>query len=106
MITMTKDSAWTACSGVCAIVCVICPIAIAYLGHNYGFDRLDRDEDYQEWPGYAVDALFWIALFATVGCVVSMRRWWWLPALVLLPLLAVTAALAVTVGMWMDGTYF
>jgi hypothetical protein len=46
------------------------------------------------------------AALSTAGFIVSMWRWWWLAALVALPLLGVTAELAVTCGMWIDGSYF
>jgi hypothetical protein len=89
----------------CAIVCLASPITICWLGYTYGFDRLRTDADYQSWRGDLVDAMFWIAIVSTSGLIVSMRRWWWLAALVSLPLLCVTAILALTCRMWIDGNY-
>jgi hypothetical protein len=55
---------------------------------------------------FAIDTILSVALFATMSFIVSVRKWWWLAALVALPLLVVTGILAVTGGMWIEGTYF
>ena len=65
------------------------------------------DADYDPWPVYAVDGLFWLAAGATVGLIGSLRSWWRLVgAAVAVPLLVLTALLAVTGGMSIEGTYF
>jgi hypothetical protein len=87
-------------------VCLACPVAIAWLAERFGNDPLPDGHPYQSWPSNAVDGLFLIALCATVAFIISARKWWWLAALVSLPLLVVTGILAVTGGMWIDGTYF
>jgi hypothetical protein len=105
-VAMSKD-AWRIPTGtICAVVCALCPITIAWFGHNYGFDRLRSDEDFRLWRVYVVEALFWVALLASIGLIVSARRWWSLAALVALPLLLITGVLSVTCSMWLDGTYF
>jgi hypothetical protein len=87
-------------------VCLGCPAAIAWLAERFGNDPLPDGHPYQSWPGNAVDGLFWIAFCATIAFIVLARKWWWLAALVSLPVLVVTGLLAVTGGMWIDGTYF
>jgi hypothetical protein len=90
----------------CALVCAACPLVIAWLGCTYGPDSDPCGEPYETWPSVAVDLLLLTAALSTAGFVVSMWRWWWLAALVALALLGVTAVLAVTCGMWIDGSYF
>jgi hypothetical protein len=86
-------------------VYLTCPAAIGWLATSYGNSPLPDDHPEREWAVCAVDAIFWIALFATISFIVSARRWWWLAALVALPLLVFTGVLAVTGGMWIDGSY-
>jgi len=73
---------------------------------TYGFDRLPSDDEYRAWPIHAIDALFWIDACFTANLLWSMRGWRLLVALVSVPLLALTGVLAVTGGMWVEGTYF
>lgn len=87
-------------------ICLACPVGIYWLAERFGNDPLPDDHPYQSWPGNAVDGLFLIALFATISFIISCRKWWWLAALVFLPLLVVTGILAITGGLWIDGTYF
>jgi hypothetical protein len=105
-VVMSRDALRVSIAAICAIVCVACPIVIAWFGHTYGFDRLNSDAEFRSWRVYAVEALLWVALLATIGLIVSLRRWWWLGALVAVPLLVITAMLSVTCSMWLDGTYF
>jgi hypothetical protein len=103
---MGKEATCWALAALCGLACLCCPCAIVWLGETYGFDRLPSDEDFRTWPLYAVDGLFWIDLCFTIGLIWSMRSWRWLGALVAVPLLVVTAVLAITCGMWIEGTYF
>jgi hypothetical protein len=86
-------------------ICVACPTAIVWLGYNYGHDRLASDEEYRAWRSQAVDGLFWVAAASTLVAVAAASRRW-VAAVVLVPVLCVTGVLAVTCGMWLDGTYF
>jgi hypothetical protein len=90
----------------CVLVSVLSPLAIVRLGYAYGYDRLASDADYREWPLYAIDSLLWADACFTVALLWLMRRRWWLAALVAVPLLCVTAVLAIFGGMWVAGTYF
>jgi len=105
-VVMSKDALRFVIAAVCALVCIACPITIAWFGETYGFDRLRSDEDFRLWRVYAVEGLFWVALLATIGFIVLARKWWWVAALVALPLLVITGMLSVTCSMWLDGTYF
>jgi hypothetical protein len=87
------------------MICVACPFVIVWLGFTYGFDRLPCDDAYEVWPSVAVNVLLLTAALSTAGFIVSLWRWRWLGALVSLPVLCVTAVLAVTCGTWIDGTY-
>jgi hypothetical protein len=89
---------------VCGFACVACPCAIAWVSLTYAESGFDTDFD--PWAVYAVDGLFWSAAAATVGLIRSLRSWWWVGAVVAIPLLVLTAILAVTGGMWIEGTYF
>jgi hypothetical protein len=89
----------------CAVVCASCPCLIGWLSATYA--ETGFDADYQPWPVYVVDGLFWLALGSTVGLICSLRSWWRLVgAIIAVPLLVFTAVLAVTGGMWIEGTYF
>jgi hypothetical protein len=90
----------------CLLVSVLSPLAIVRLGYAYGYDRLPSDDDFREWPLYAIDSLFWADACSTVALFWLMQRWRWLAALVAVPLLCVTAVLAIFNGMWVAGTYF
>ena len=103
---MNKDALWLFVRAMCAIVCVACPLVIVWFGQAYGYDRLRSDDDYRSWRVSAIDALFLLAICSTGGFIVSMRRWWWLAALISLPLLCLTGVLAFTCGAWVEGTYF
>lgn len=87
------------------MICLGCPVAIYLLAERFGNDPLPDDHLYHDLPSIAVDALFWIEACATSSLMISARKWWWLVALVALPLLVLTGVLAVTGGMWIDGTY-
>jgi hypothetical protein len=88
-----------------ALTCVCCPLAIAGLGCSYGFDRLPSDDAFRVWPLYAVDACFWADLIFTTLLIWLVPKWRLLAALIAVPLLCLTAMLAVTNGMWIDGSY-
>ena len=103
---MSKDALRVSVAGICATVCIMAPITIVWYGYMYGFDRLESDDDFRIWRVYLVEGLFWVAGFATIGVIGSVGRWWWVAALVALPLLVVTGVLSVTCSMWLDGTYF
>lgn len=105
-IVMATTKVRFATFGFCALVCVACPISIAWFGYHYGYDRLERDDDFKVWRVYAVELLFWFSFAATGGLLVSARRWWWLAALIALPLLILTGVLSISCSMWLDGTYF
>jgi len=87
-------------------VCLFCPLAIYWLAEKYDHSPVPRGDPERDWAVTAVDVLFCIALCATISLIISARRWWPLAVLVSIPLLIVTGALAVTGGMWIDGTYF
>jgi hypothetical protein len=105
---MSKGAVRGFLAAICATGCVACPLVIVWLGFTYGFDRSPSvtRRAYQTWPSVAVDLLLLTAALSTAGFIVAMWRWWWLAALVSLPLLCVTAVLAVTGGRWIDGTHF
>jgi hypothetical protein len=103
---MSKDAVRRLVAVTCALVFAAHPFALIWLGYTYGFDRLRSDDDYQVWPDVAVDVLFWTAVLSSAGIMASMGRWWWLAALVLLPLLCAIGVLAIACGLWIDGTYF
>jgi hypothetical protein len=85
--------------------CLCCPAVIVVLGQKYGSGRMPNEDDI--WlPSLAVDMLFWFAAFSTIAFIWSMPRYRWIGALIAVPLLALTAVLAVTNGLWIDGTYF
>ncbi len=91
----------------CFVACCTAPLAIVRLGFTYGYDRLACDADFSEWPLYAIDSLFWADLCLTATLIWLVRGWWrWVVALVAVPLLGVTAVLAVFNGLWVSGTYF
>ena len=89
-----------------ACVCLFCPLAIFWLGGEYGDSPFPRGHPERNWAVMAIDVLFWVALCATIALIISARRWWPLAVLVSIPLLILTGALAVTGGMWIEGTYF
>ena len=90
---------------VCGFACVACPCAIAWLSVTYAETGFDTDFD--PWPVYAVDGMFWSAAVATVGLIWSLGSWRrWVAAGVAIPLLALTAILAIMGGMLIDGSYF
>ena len=82
---MSKHAPRIAVAVVCVLVCVACPITIAWFGETYGFDRLRSDEDFRLWRVYVVEGLFWVALLASIGLIVLARKCWWVAALVALP---------------------
>jgi hypothetical protein len=84
--------------------CSLIPLAIIALGYRFGYDRVRYDPPL--WPVYVVDTLLWIDVGCTALVLWLSRRWCWLAALVAVPLLCLTAVLAVTGGMWIEGTYF
>jgi hypothetical protein len=88
------------------LVCLICPVVIQSLAATYGDSPLPKDHPDRAFAVCAVDTVFLAALLAALLFVVSARKWWWLATLVALPLLILTGALAVTGGMWINGTYF
>jgi hypothetical protein len=90
----------------CSLSCFLCPIAIALLSQTYAYDRLPSENDYQSWPLYTIDTLFWVDVCFTVVLIWSMRGRRWLVALVAVSLLALTCILTVFGGMWVEGTYF
>jgi hypothetical protein len=90
---------------ICGLLCVSCPCLIGWL--SVTFAETGFDANFDPWPVYAVDGLFWLAAGATVGVIWSLRSWWRLiGAALVIPLLVFTAILAVTGGMWIEGTYF
>lgn len=89
----------------CGLACVGCPCVIAWLSVTYAETGLDADFD--PWPLHAVDGSLWLAAVATVGLIGSLRTGWrWVGVAAAVPLLALTAVLAVAGGMWIEGTYF
>ena len=104
-MSVLKTSLRVTISALLGFICLICPAVIGWLATTYGNSQLPDDHPDRAWAVSAVDAIFWIALVATISFIVSARRWWWLAALVALPLLVFTSVLAVTGGMWIDGSY-
>ncbi len=89
----------------CGLACVSCPCIIAWLSMTYA--ETGFDADYDPWPVNAVDGLFWLATGAAGGLIWSLRSWErWVGAVVVVPLLVLTAVLAITGGMWIEGMYF
>jgi hypothetical protein len=82
------------------------PLAIALLSQSYAYDRLASENDYQSWPLYTIDTLFWTDLCFTALIIWAMRGWRWLVALIAVPLLGLTLVLAFTGGLWVESTYF
>jgi hypothetical protein len=102
---MVKDVARGISAVLCSLICVSCPIIIYRVSETYA--ETGFDDSYSPWPVYVVDGLFWLAAGATVGLIASLRSWQrWAATIVAVPLLVTTGALAVTGGMWIEGTYF
>ena len=93
-------------SALFAGMCLSCSAAIVLLSVKFGDEPLAMDHPYHNLPSQAVDTLFWVALVATIVFVHSLRHWWYLGRLLALPLLVLTTVLAVTGGMWIDGSQF
>ena len=83
--------------------CFLFPIAIGKLALVYGPES-DPGMD-APWSLYAIDSLFWTDVCFTAFFVWTMQGWRWLAAVVLFPLLCVTAVLAIFGGMWVSGNY-
>jgi len=89
---------------VCGLTCVGCPCVIAWLSTTYA--ETGCDDGFDPWPVHAIDTLNGVAAVATAGLIMSLRLLWSARALLALPLLCLTTFLAVTGGMWVEGTYF
>jgi hypothetical protein len=102
---MSTDAQRGSLASVCALACICCPDVIIVLGQKYGSGRMPNEDDI--WlPSLVIDALFWCAALFTIALVWSMPRFRWIGALIAIPLLALTAALAITNGLWIEGIYF
>jgi hypothetical protein len=86
--------------------CVVFPLGIGVLASSFGYDRLLSDDAFTLWPLYAIDLLFWADLLFTTTLLWLMQGWRLLVALVAIPMLCLTAVLAITGGAWVEGTYF
>ena len=89
----------------CGIACSACPVAIVGLSMTYA--EIGFDDGFDPWPVYAINGLFGVAVVVTAGLIWTLRPWWrWVGVAVSVPLLGLTALLAITGGMWVEGTYF
>jgi hypothetical protein len=99
---MSKDVRCWGLAALCGLAGVCCPLAIVWLGYTYGDNEAYRDG----WPSYAVNWLFLADVFFMISMICLMRSWRWLGVLVAIPLLILTAILAILGGMWIEGTSF
>lgn len=89
----------------CAVLCLACPVAV--VGLSAAHCETGFDAGFDPWPVHAIDGLLWAAAGATAGLIWALRSWRrWVGAAVSVPLLGLTAVLAVTGGRWVEGAYF
>ena len=87
------------------LACMACPAVMVVLAEKCDSGRNPNPDDI--WlPSLAVDTLFLVAVLFAVAVVCAMPRHRWIGVLIAIPLLIVTAVLAITCGLWIEGTYF
>jgi len=90
---------------VCGLICIFSPIAISALTLNFG--ATEWREDYKPVPVAArvIDSLFYFDLFTTALLIWVMRGWRGVTAVIVVPLLYLTAFIAFWGGLWVSGQW-